>query len=138
MEGPDRHELERRSAQAIDRAMRAADAAVERRLGNGAHGDPVEEAAFDVLGAELTELERLERELSLDLGERDPLTIELGRAAGSLVALENDLGEGREIDGLGAGDLSPRVTSRSRVATRRRGWARSAALAAEPALGSQR
>jgi hypothetical protein len=93
---PDSDELERRSAQAIDRALRAADAAVERRVGAGAHGDPVEEAAFEVFAVELTELERLERELSQELGERHPLTIELGRATGSLVALENDLSEGAE------------------------------------------
>jgi hypothetical protein len=97
-EGPDSHELERRSAQAIDRALRAADAAVERRVGAGAHGDPVEEAAFEVFAVELTELERLERELSHELGERHPLTIELGRATVSLVALENDLTEDGEID----------------------------------------
>jgi hypothetical protein len=96
--GPDSDELERRSAQAIDRALRAADAAVERRLGGGAHGDPVEEAAFEVFAAELTELERLERELSHEVGERHPLTIELGRAAGSLTELENDLTEGKEIE----------------------------------------
>ena len=95
-EAPDSHELERRSAQAIDRALRAADAAVERRVGTGAHGDPVEEAAFEVFAVELTELERLEREFSHELGERHPLTIELGRATGSLAALENDLSEGAE------------------------------------------
>ena len=96
-EALDSHELERRSAKAIDRALRAADAAVERRVGPGVHGDPVEEAAFEVFAVELTELERLERELSHELGERHPLTIELGRATGSLVALENDLNENGDI-----------------------------------------
>lgn len=95
-EGADSDELERRSAQAIDRALRAADAAVERRVGAGVLSDPVEEAAFEVFAVELTELERLERELSHELGERHPLTIELGKATGSLVALENDLSDNGE------------------------------------------
>jgi hypothetical protein len=97
-EEPDSHELERRSGQAIDRALRAADAAVQRRAGNGAHADPVEEAALEVFAVELSELERLERQLSHELGERHPLTIKLERATGSLVALENDLNDDGEID----------------------------------------